>query len=217
MGNLHGSHSNGGPNRREGETGPNVSGCLNAPFDDHRKAEWLAVIQECGKRAIACTKIGVSRSTVEKHLKKDEDFKTAYEDAMLVFRESLVAEAVRRGVRGVSEPIYNRGHRVLDIHPEDQDPERLAELEAAGEKPRMIPAVIQRYSDSLLHALLKAHHPEFADKQIVQNIDAGSSTLADLDDLTSEELEQLQAFLQSVKDRKAKEADDGGGAEADVS
>lgn len=211
MGALHGSQSAGGPNRRAGEKGPNVSGCLNAPFDDHRKAEWLAIIRECGKRAIACTKIGVHRSTIEKHLKQDEGFRDAYEEAMQVFRESLVAEAVRRGVRGVDEPIYNRGHRVLDIHPEDQ--ERLAELEEAGEKPRMVPATVRRYSDSLLHALLKAHHPEFADKQIVQTVDSGSSTLTDLDDLTPEELEQLQTFLQEVKERKASD----GGAEADLS
>lgn len=212
MGNLHGSQSNGGPNRRAGEKGPNVSGCLNAPFDDHRKAEWLAIIRECGKRAIANTKLGVHRTTIEKHLKNDEDFRQAFEDAMLVFRESLVAEAVRRGVRGVDEPIYNRGRRALDIHPEDA--ERLQQLEEEGKQPRLIPATVRRYSDSLLHALLKAHHPEFADKQIVQTVDGNSNTLTDINDLTPEELEQLQNFLQGVKDRKAKE---NGGTETDVS
>jgi hypothetical protein len=69
---------------------------------------------------------------------------------------------------------------------------------------------VRRYSDSLLHALLKAHLPAFADKQIVQNIQDDQG-IGDLADLTPDELEQLQEFLEKVKERK------GGGTETDLS
>lgn len=207
MGNLHGSQGYGGPNKKAGETGPNVSGCLGTTFDDHRKAEWLEVIRQCGRRSIANTKVGVHRRTVEIHLKKDPKFYEGFEDAMQFFRESLVNEAVRRGVRGVDEPIFSRGRRALDIHPDDAD--RLSELEKAGEMPRMIPATIRRYSDTLLHALLKAHNPEFTDKQIVETA-KDSDSVAKIEELSESELDDLQRFLQSVKERKS-------GTETDVS
>jgi len=69
---------------------------------------------------------------------------------------------------------------------------------------------VRRYSDSLLHSLLKAHLPEFADKQIVQNVQDDQG-FGDLSDLTPDELEQLQSFLEKVKERK-----EGGGSETDV-
>lgn len=201
MGHLHGSQSSGGPNRRAGEKGANVSGCMNLPFNADRKAEWLSIIRECGKRAVANVRLGVHRSTIEKHLRNDQDFREEFEDAMQFFRESLVSEAVRRGVRGVSEPVFSRGRRALDIHPDDAD--RIDELIEKGIEPRTIPATIRRYSDSLLHALLKANHPEFTDKQIVQSVEAESKALGDLDELTAEELQQFQSFLEAVKERKS--------------
>ena len=203
MGMLHGSEGARGPNRHAGEKGPNVSGCLGIPFDQKRQAEWLEIIRQTGRRAIANVKIGVHRGTVEKHLKDDPDFKREFEESMLYFRESLVSEAVRRGVQGIEEPVFSRGRRALDIHPED---EALPEPEQ-----RLVPAKVKRYSDSLLHSLLKAHLPEFADKQIVQNVQ-DDSALGDLSDLTPDELEQIQEFLEKVKERK-----EGGGSETDVS
>jgi len=175
---------------------------LGSPFDRHRQAEWLEVIRKTGRRAVANVKIGVHRRTVEKHLKQNEEFRQEYEEAMLYFRESLVSEAVRRGVQGVDEPIFSRGRRALDIHPDD---EALPEPEQ-----RLVPAKVRRYSDSLLHSLLKAHLPEFADKQIVQNL-KDDQGIGDLSDLTPDELEQLQEFLEKVKERK-----EGGGSATDV-
>lgn len=203
MGMLHGSQNSGGPNYSKGERGPNTSGCLNQAFDKHRQAEWLEIIQRTGQRAIACAKVGVHRDTVRKHLKTNEEFARAFEEAMQFFRESLVSEAVRRGVRGVDEPIFNRGRRAMDIHPDDE--------ERPEEEQRLVPAKVRRYSDSLLHALLKAHLPAFADKQIVQNVQDDQG-LGDLSDLTPDELEQIQEFLERVKERK----EGGGSTETDV-
>lgn len=200
---LHGSQNSGGPNRSKGEKGPNTSGCTAQPFDRHRQAEWLEIVRKTGQRTIACMKIGVHRETVRRYLRKSDEFAREFEEAMQCFRESLVSEAVRRGVNGIDEPVFSRGRRALDIHPEDEE---LPEPEQ-----RLVPAKVKRYSDSLLHSLLKAHLPAFADKQIVQNVQ-DDQALGDLSDLTPEELEQIQEFLEKVKERK-----EGGGSEADVS
>ncbi len=209
MGATNGHHNAGGPDRKNGEKGGDVSGCLGQAFTDDRKAEFLDIVRETGRRTLAIVKVGVHRETVRKHLKSDEKFAMAFEEAMAYFRESLVAEAVRRGVKGVDEPVYNRGVRVMDVHPDDA--ERLAELEAAGEKPRMKPASVRRYSDSLLQSLLKAHLPEFADKQIIKNLGENEDPiLGDLGDLSADELVSLQDFLRKVKEGK------GGKPEADL-
>ena len=194
-----------GPNKRIGETGLSVSGNPCTPFDDRRKAEWLAVVRQTGQRTTANLKIGIHNNTISKHLKEDELFRQAFEEALLQFRESLVTEAVRRGMHGVDEPVFSRGMRAMDIHPEDID-------KAATER-RTIPASIRRYSDSLLHALLKAHVPAFTEKQIVQTQSPGDAITGDLKDLNDEELELLQAFLMKVKERKEKND----GATPDVS
>ena len=91
----------------------------------------------------------------------------------------------------------------MDIHPDDE--------EKPEEEQRLVPAKVRRYSDSLLHSLLKAHLPEFADKQIVQNVQDDQG-LGDLSDLTPDELEQIQEFLERVKERK----EGGGSTETDV-
>jgi hypothetical protein len=195
-----------GPNKKIGETGLSVSGSPCTPFDDRRKAEWLAVLRQTGQRTTANIKIGVHNNTISKHLKEDELFRQAFEEALLQFRESLVSEAVRRGVQGVDEPVFSRGMRAMDIHPEDVD-------KLATER-RVIPASIRRFSDSLLLALLKAHVPSFTDKQIVQTQSAEDAITGDLKDCTEEELELLQAFLVKVKERKEKNAE---GTAPDVS
>lgn len=192
MGWLHGSQPGKGPNLSKGETGAKCGNTLGMPFDKERKERFLEVIRKYGQRPLACIEIGVSSNTVTKHLKEDPEFREAFEEAHHVFRSQLVKEAYRRGVAGVDEPIFNRGRRALDVHPED--------LEKPENEQRLVPASIKRYSDSLLHALLKANLPEFTDKQIVQSIDAGAGNKDAIADLPPDKLEKLQKFLEKLQE-----------------
>lgn len=192
MGWLHGSEPGRGPNMSKGETGPKAGGGTGMPFTKERQERFLEVIRQYGQRPLACIEVGVSRSTVSKYIKNDPEFREAFEEAHHVFRSQLVKEAYRRGVTGVDEPIFNRGRRALDVHPED--------IHKPEDQQRLVPASIKRYSDSLLHALLKANLPEFTDKQIVQSVDAAAGDQAAISDLPPEKLEKLQKFLEKLQE-----------------
>lgn len=197
MGALHGSEKKKGPNKRMGEKGPETGRCSGTTFTPLRQQQWLDALAQCGQRSIACTKVGVHRGTVENLLRKSPDFRQRFEDAMLQFREGLVGEAVRRGVKGIDEPIYSRGRRALDIHPEDAD--KLGELRQKGIEPRLIPASIRRYSDTLLTQLLKAYNQQFSENKPATPVDPLSQQL---DDLSPEELKELETLLKNAKARK---------------
>ena len=64
---------------------------------------------------------------------KHEDFAAQWDEAMQVAVDALEAEARRRAVEGVDEPVYYKG-QLIDT--------------------------IKKYSDNLLITLLKAHRPE---------------------------------------------------------
>lgn len=84
--------------------------------------------------------VGLNPNTVVKTKGSDPEFKAACEDALELYREKLVKEAERRAHDGVSEPVFFRGQEC---------------------------GAIQRYSDTLLLALLKRHIPEFRDRHQV--------------------------------------------------
>ena len=83
---------------------------------------------------VAAQAPGVSRSGVYTHRQLDDTFAKAWEEAEQVAADRLEAEAWRRGVEGVSEPLVSAGKLVCG---------------ADGQ-----PLVIQQYSDQLLLALL---------------------------------------------------------------
>ena len=74
-------------------------------------------------------------------VKSDPDFSQAYHSALACFRESLEAEAYRRGAPGWQEPVFQGGEQV---------------------------GAITRYSDRLLELLLKRHMPEFRERVSVE-------------------------------------------------
>lgn len=80
-----------------------------------------------------CKLIGIHPATIHKHRKADEEFGKAVAEALEVGYDSLEAEAYRRAVDGVDEPIHYRGEEV---------------------------GTVKRYSDSLLTTLLKANKPK---------------------------------------------------------
>jgi hypothetical protein len=105
-----------------------------------RSKRFLEALAETGNVTLAARAIGFSRGGVYAHRQIDDAFAKAWEEAEEVAADRLEAEAWRRGVEGVSEPLVSAGKLVRD------DDDR--------------PMVIQRYSDQLLIALLRAHRPE---------------------------------------------------------
>jgi hypothetical protein len=114
-----------------------------------RTKRFLEVLAESGIVTVAAQTAGVSRSGVYAHRQLDDAFAQAWEEAEQVAADRLEAEAWRRAVDGVSEPLVSAGKLVCD---------------ADGQ-----PMVIQRYSDNLLALLLRAHRPEkFRDRTAIE-------------------------------------------------
>lgn len=109
----------------------------NIKFTPAKRIKFIELYGETGviyKCARAC---GVSADTVEDWRKKDEEFNQQFEQAYELYRNRLEAEALRRAVDGVPEPVYYKG-------------------EVVGH--------VQKYSDTLLIKMLHRHIAEFRDK-----------------------------------------------------
>ena len=92
---------------------------------------FLASLRLKANVTIACEEANVSRATVYRH-KGKEAFAAEWEAALAEGIDRLEAEAWRRAVDGVSEPVFQMGVQV---------------------------GVVQRYSDTLMVLLLKGHKP----------------------------------------------------------
>ncbi len=86
-----------------------------------------------GRKGEAAFASGVSRRTVDNWIKSNKEFAALFEDAREDATEILEAEAHRRAIKGVSEPIYYKGEKV---------------------------GAVQKFSDTLLIVLLKANAPD---------------------------------------------------------
>lgn len=100
--------------------------------------EWsplfLCHLAECGNVSKAAQRAGISRTIAYRHRANNEQFRKAWEDALEQAADVLEAEAWRRAVDGIEEPVgWYQGH-------------------AGG--------TVTRYSDTLLIFLLKAHRPD---------------------------------------------------------
>jgi hypothetical protein len=111
--------------------------------DAERKAAketFLAEFRISANVTIAACKANISRQTVYTWLEQDEAFSLRYRQAEAESTERLEAEAWRRAVEGVEEPIVSSGKLVY------------------GEDGQ--PLTVRKYSDTVLLALLKARKPE---------------------------------------------------------
>jgi hypothetical protein len=115
-----------------------------------RQQRFLKALAEAGIVTVAVEFAGTSRTRVYELHKRDTAFAEAWEEAEEQAADALEAEAWRRAVAGVPEPLVSAG-RVM----RDDDGQPLA---------------IRRYSDTLLLALLKARRPErFKDRAVVEH------------------------------------------------
>jgi hypothetical protein len=115
-----------------------------------RQERFLRALAEAGIVTVAVEVAGTSRTRVYELRKRDTAFAEAWDEAEEQAADALEAEAWRRAVDGVPEPLVSAGKVV---HDDDGQP-----------------LAIRRYSDNLLLALLKARRPEkFKDRAVVEH------------------------------------------------
>ena len=94
---------------------------------------FLAALKNTGNVRAACGHAGVERSTVYRARRDDPSFAKKWDEAKDEATDVLEAEAWRRALRGVEEPVFYRGKQV---------------------------GTTKHYSDALLMFLLRANRPE---------------------------------------------------------
>jgi hypothetical protein len=102
-----------------------------------RQLRFLKALAQTGNVTAAVAVAGTSRTRAYEQRKRDPTFAAAWDEAEEIAADALEAEARRRAVEGVSEPLVSAGKLVRDDDGQ--------------------PIAIRRYSDNLLLALLKAH------------------------------------------------------------
>ncbi|MGH2878936.1 MAG: hypothetical protein ACRDK4_04930 [Solirubrobacteraceae bacterium] len=95
------------------------------------KPAWLEAFRELGMVSAACKKVEIGRRTAY-DARIDEEFAAAWDEIEHETTEAMEAEAYRRAVQGVTEPVVSAGKHVTDV---------------------------QKYSDTLLIFMLKARKP----------------------------------------------------------
>ena len=104
-----------------------------------RQGCFLQALANTGCVTAAIAVAGSSRTRVYELRKTDPEFACAWQEAEDIAADGLEAEARRRAVEGVTEPLVSAGKLVRDDDGQ--------------------PIAVRRYSDHLLLALLKARWP----------------------------------------------------------
>lgn len=106
---------------------------MKVKFNKQKKMRFVRWVAQYGNKTKACEAVGISYPTFKSHYDKDMKFRDMVDAAYEEYADVLEAEAHRRAVEGVDEPIYQMGQLV-------------------GHK--------KSYSDSLLKMKLTAARPE---------------------------------------------------------
>jgi hypothetical protein len=115
-----------------------------------RQELFLKALADTGIVSAAVEMAGTSRTRVYELRKRDPAFAAGWEEAEERAADALEAEAWRRAVVGVQEPLVSGGKVVRDDDGQ--------------------PIAIRRYSDALMIALLKARRPDrFKDRAVVEH------------------------------------------------
>ena len=101
---------------------------------------FLIVLAQTGNPSVACRASTMTRREINLLREEDPDFAMAFQDAMDEAADMLEAEAWRRALEGVAEPVVKAGKPVFDP--------------TTGEA-----ITVRRYSDALLMLLLRGSKP----------------------------------------------------------
>lgn len=115
------------------------------------KKQFLEHFAGTGNITESATAVGIRRRVVYEWQERDDEFCLAFREAEIQATETMEAEARRRGMLGVDEPVFHQGEVVGSI---------------------------KKYSDTLLIFLLKARAPEkYRERLQMQHADADGKRL----------------------------------------
>jgi hypothetical protein len=117
-----------------------VSICRTPRWPKRIRAAFLEALAETGNVSAAAASVGRSRPHAYRLRATDDGFAAGWAIALDAATDMLEAEARRRALEGVTEPVIRAGRVVMD---------------EAGQ-----PLTVRHYSDRLLELLLRAHRPE---------------------------------------------------------
>jgi hypothetical protein len=159
---------------------------------------FLAALTDSGNASAAARAAGVSSTTAYALRRDDADFAAAWDQALEDATDTLEAEARRRAVQGVQEPVVYQGQLTPRwAHDESgqivQEPYATGETDKAGNpvmgmRPvqaldangRPLWLTVTKYSDPLLALLLKGRRKKvFADRTELTGADGGPMTTVD--------------------------------------
>jgi hypothetical protein len=115
-------------------------------FTRERQERFLKSLAETGNVTAAVAAAGTGRSRAYELRNADAAFAAAWDQAEETAADALEAEARRRAIEGVQEPLVSAGKLVRDDDGQ--------------------PIAIRRYSDHLLLALLKARRPPRRERSV---------------------------------------------------
>jgi hypothetical protein len=148
-----------------------------SPVDSNKRvtnkkiALFLDHLSVCGSVNRAAREANLHRTTLYRRRESDPVFAEAWERAAALGVEALEDEARRRAFEGWEEPVYHKG-------------------EVCG--------AVQKYSDTLLIVLLKAHKPDkYRENSKTEHVGPGGGPLRTLTDIA------LSPALQTLIDRAA--------------
>lgn len=148
-------------------------------YTQGKREPFLKALATLGNYKGAAEAAGIDRKTVYRWRKDDPTFEQECVDALDEATDGLEAEARRRAVEGVDEPLTFQG---------------------------AIFGQVRRYSDQLLTLLLKANRPEkFREKSSMELTGAGGGPVK-VDDAAASA--KLAAILAAAQARRNTDADD---------
>lgn len=167
----------------------------------HWVSPFLEQLTATGNVSASARSVGVSSTNVYALRKSDGDFAAAWDQALEDASDDLEAEARRRAIKGVEEPVVYQGQLtpvwarhpdgspVLETYtvsgPKDKDGnftevEQQRPVQALDPDGRPLWLTVTKYSDPLLALLLKGRRKKvFADRTELTGADGGEVKLVD--------------------------------------
>lgn len=119
------------------------------------KALFLANLAETGNVKLAADGAKVSRQSAYNHREDNKDFAARWDSAVDEAMDLLEAEARRRAVVGVDDPVIYEG-KLCGVWVDDKGRQVSENTPGAT----LIPLTVKKYSDTLLIFLLKGGRPQ---------------------------------------------------------
>lgn len=184
-----------GPNKRAGETGPNL--WPSKRFTRKLKADVVVALAKRFKPAEVCHAYGISLQTYGNHLRKDAEFAAAVEEARALYKDFVAGVIHDRSVEGWDEPVYGT------VTKETKDPKtgKITKTVTSG----AVVGHVRRYDHKLLLALARRIDPSWKERlEVEQKTEHSGFVVGDasLADLTKEGRAALRKLLLEEQTRQ---------------